>query len=134
MIAACPMYCKSPKLLLILATVGLIFGAATIFSGGQVIFGPEENRIAVGDYIPFVVWSNFVAGFAYIIAALGLFLRKKWAVYIAIGIVALTVATFAALGIHVLNGGAFEARTIAAMVLRAGVWMAIAWVARKNLL
>ena len=86
MIAACPEYCKRPKLLQILAVVALIFGAASVFSGGQIIFGPEEKRLAAGDVVPFVLWFNFVAGFAYMAAAVGLFWRQKWGARLAVGI------------------------------------------------
>ena len=131
---ACPPVCKSPKLLRILGIVALIFGAATIFSGGQVLFGPEEKRLAAGAYVPFVLWFNFLAGFVYIVAAIGLFLRAKWGAYLAIVVAATTALTFAAFGVHILIGEAFEARTVGAMTLRTGVWFIIACVARQGLL
>ena len=134
MTITCPTICKSPKLLHVLAAVALIFGAASVFSGGQVIFGPEEKRLAAGAYVPFVVWFNFTAGFAYIVAAVGLFRRAKWGARLAIMIAAATALVFAALGIHILMDGAFESRTVAAMVLRTGVWVGIACVARQGLL
>ncbi len=132
--AACSKFCKSPRPLQVLSVVGLIFGAATIVSGGQVIFGPEEKRIAVGASVPFVVWFNFLAGFAYLAAAVGLFRRAKWGAYLAMAIAAATAVTFAAFGVHILMGEAFEARTVGAMTLRTGVWLVIACVARHSLL
>ena len=35
------------------------------------------------------------------------------------------VVVLAAFGVHVVRGGAFEMRTVGAMILRALVWMAI---------
>ncbi|MCK5445649.1 MAG: hypothetical protein KAI73_08500 [Rhodospirillaceae bacterium] len=134
MITTCQTICKSPKLLQVLAAVALIFGAVSVFSGGQVIFGPEEKRIAAGAYVPFVVWFNFLAGFAYMAAAVGLYRRAKWGAYLAMLIVAATAVTFAAFGIHIFMDGAFEARTAGAMVIRTGVWLVIACVARQSLL
>ncbi|MDH5748347.1 MAG: hypothetical protein OEY85_03455 [Rhodospirillales bacterium] len=134
MITACPGYCKSPKLLHVLAAVALIFGAASVFSGGQVLFGPEEKRLAAGNYVPFVVWFNFVAGFAYMAAAVGLFLRTKWGAYLSQAIAVATAVIFAVLAVHISTGGAFEARTVGAMTLRTGVWLVIAFVARQGLM
>lgn len=134
MITTCPTICKSPKLLKVLAVVALIFGATSVVSGGQVVFGPEANRIAAGDYVPFVVWFNFFIGFAYMASAIGLFRRAEWGAHLAITIAAATALVFAAFGIHILMDGAFEARTVGAMVLRTGVWIGIACVARQSLL
>ncbi len=134
MTSACPAYCKSPNFLKILAVVALIFGAATILSGGSVIFGSTEIQLAMGDTVSFVVWFNFVSGFAYVLAAIGLLRRAKWGAYLAIAVAVAIALTFAAFGLHIFNDGAFEPRTVAAMVLRTGVWMLIACVARKSLL
>jgi hypothetical protein len=51
--------------------------------------------------------------------------HRRWAVWLALSIVAGTAAVFAALGIHILLGGAFEMRTVAAMALRTTVWAVI---------
>ena len=134
MIAACPAFCKSPKLLNVLVVVALIFGIATVISGGQVLFGPEEKRIAAGNYVPFVLWFNFFAGFVYVVAAVGLFKGAKWGSYLAIAIAASTALIFLAFGVHILMDGVFELRTVGAMVLRTGVWVFIACVARQKLL
>ena len=39
---------------------------------------------------------------------------------------------FAAFGLHVAQGGAYETRTMGAMILRSVVWIAIAWIARRQ--
>ena len=46
----------------------------------------------------------------------------------------LAMLAFSALGVHILMGGAFEFRTLAAMVLRSLVWIAIAFTACRYLL
>lgn len=134
MIASFPTYFRSPIFLRILSAIALIFGVATVISGGQVIFSSEAQRLAAGDYVSFVVWFNFLAGFAYIGAALGLFKRTKWSAHLALIIVLTTAIIFAALAVYIFTGGAFEARTVGAMVLRLGVWLVIAGVAHQNLL
>jgi hypothetical protein len=49
-------------------------------------------------------------------------------------IMASTALIFAAFGVHIFMDGAFEMRTVGAMVLRLGLWIAIACIARKSLL
>jgi len=115
-----------PRWLVPVAVLAAVFGVATIASGGRVLFGDEAVRAAAGHAVPFVLWFNFLAGFAYVGAAVGIALARRWAALLSFGIAAATVLVFAALGVHVLAGGAFEQRTVAAMTLRAGVWAAIA--------
>ena len=59
-------------------------------------------RAAAGDYVPFVLWFNFLAGFAYIVAGAGLFLWRQWAVKLSLFIALATLLVFAAFGIHIL--------------------------------
>ena len=106
------------------ALVAVLFGAATVASGGSVLFG--NGASAAGSYVPFVVWFNFLAGFAYVAAGVGLWRHRRWAARLALAVAVLTAAVFAAFGWHVATGGAFEARTVAAMTLRTAVWVAIA--------
>ena len=125
---------KSPWPLRIAAVIATAFGALTVFSGGTALFGGPEARAAVGDAVPFVLWFNFLAGFAYIAAGIGLWQRRPWAARLAVAIALATLAVFAALGVHVAMGGAFEARTLGAMTLRSLVWVAIAGIAWHTLL
>ena len=109
----------------IAAAVAIAFGLLTIREGGTVLFGSEAARRAAGQYVPFVLWFNFLAGFVYVIAGVGLWMRRRWAVWLALSVAASTAVVFAAFGIHILLGGAFEARTVAAMILRTAVWALI---------
>ena len=118
---------------LIAAAVAILFGALTILSGGRALFGSAEARAAVGNAVPFVLWFNFLAGFAYVLAGIGLFLRKNWAVWLSYAILAATAFVLLAFGVHVLQGGAYEMRTVGAMILRTAVWIAIAWVAARHI-
>jgi hypothetical protein len=111
---------------LVLGVVAVLFGLLTIISGARVLFGDVAVRAAAGAVVPFVLWFNFIAGLAYVAAGLGLVMRKRWAVWLSIVIAAATVLVFAAFGLHVWNGGAYEPRTVAAMSLRSIVWIAIA--------
>lgn len=110
-----------------------VFGIATVVSGGRVLFGPEPVRAAAGQVVPFVLWFNFLAGFAYLAAAAGLARARRWGALLSLGIAAATALVFLAFGAHVLRGGAFEARTAAAMTLRTAAWAAIAAAACRHL-
>lgn len=103
-----------------------VFGVLTLYSGGMALFGGAAARAAVGNAVPFVLWFNFLAGVAYIAAAVGLYLWRPWAGSAAWLIALATLAVFAAFGIAVMTGTPFEMRTVGAMLLRAGVWLAIA--------
>ena len=109
--------------------VAISFGLLTIRAGGTVLFGSAAARSAAGHYVPFVLWFNFLAGFAYVIAGVGLWLERRWAAWLALVIAVATALVFAAFGVHVLAGGDYELRTVAAMSLRTLVWAAIAGVA-----
>jgi len=106
--------------------IGALFGLLTIREGGAVLFVDGTARAAAGDFVPFVLGFNFLAGFAYLVAGVGLMLRRIWAARLAIAIAFATLGVFAALGVHVVAGGAFEERTVVAMTLRSTVWAAIA--------
>ncbi|MEQ1532002.1 MAG: hypothetical protein HOO97_00785 [Sideroxydans sp.] len=121
---------KQPRGWLIssLAIVAILFGLMTIKEGGAVLVGNEAAVAAAGNYVPFVLWFNFLSGFAYIAAGVGLWLQQRWAVWLAIAIAAAIAITFAAFGMHINAGGAYEQRTLIAMSLRTAVWFVIAGV------
>lgn len=109
-----------------IALVAVGFGLLTIKEGGAVLAGNEAALAAAGNYVPFVLWFNFMAGFAYVVAGAGLWLQRRWAICLAVAIAATTALVFAAFGVHVYSGGAYELRTVIAMSLRTLVWVAIA--------
>ena len=112
------------------SVLAVLFGLMTLKEGGTVLFGGEAARTAAGAYVPFVLWFNFLAGFAYVVAGIALWRRQGWAAGLALGIALATALVFAAFGVYVMNGGAFEVRTMAAMALRTTVWLvigALAW-------
>jgi hypothetical protein len=115
-----------PRWAIVAALIAVTFGIVTIIVGGKTLFGGAEERAAAGNIVPFILWFNFVAGFAYIIAGFGLFLWKRWAAQLSGAIAVATIAVFIAFGIHIFLGGAFEARTVGAMIIRSAVWIVIA--------
>jgi hypothetical protein len=115
-----------PRWAIAAAIAAVLFGALTLWSGGRVLFGGTAARAEVGNVVGFVLWFNFLCGFFYVFAGMGLFLWKRWAAPMSAGIAIATLLVFVAFGWHVAMGGAFEMRTVWAMMLRSGFWIAIA--------
>jgi hypothetical protein len=115
-----------PRWAIAVALIAVAFGIVTIIVGGKTLFGGAEQRAAAGNIVPFVLWFNFVAGFAYVIAGFGLFLWKRWAAQLSAVIAVATIAVFIAFGTHIFLGGMFEVRTVGAMIIRSVVWVVIA--------
>ena len=125
---------ESPKLpmhLKVLAGVGLVFGVLTVVSGGTALFGPAAATDALGNIVPFVLWFNFLAGFAYVAAGLGLLLRKDWAVGLSLALFVATFLILVGFAVHVVTGGPYEMRTVGALLLRTAVWATIVLFARR---
>jgi hypothetical protein len=115
----------------ILGLLAAALGVATLVAGGRVLFGGEAARLAAGQVVPFVLWGNFLAGFAYLAAAAGVALGRRWGAGLAAALALGTAALLIAFAVHALGGGRFEPRTPAALVFRTGAWAVIALVARR---
>jgi len=120
---------RNDRALRISAIVAAAFGLTTVAAGGVALRGAVD----MGAVVPFVLWFNFLAGFAYIAAAAGLWRARRWGAWAAAAILAATAAVMAAFAVHVLGGGAWEMRTAGAMALRVAVWAAITAVAFRPL-
>jgi len=107
------------------AVVAVVFGALTVASGGIALFGGAD----MGAVVPFVLWFNFIAGFAYIAAGLALWFRARRAWWLCAAILVATLIVILGFVAYVAQGGAFEVRTVGALLLRSGVWAAIATIA-----
>ena len=128
-----PDHARQPPAVRLAGWIAIVFGLLTVFSGGMGLFGPDEIQARLGNTVAFVLWFNFLAGFAYVAAGTGLLSGKRWAVWLSAGIAVSTIAVFAAFGLHVLSGAAFELRTVLAMSFRCAVWLAITTITvRKN--
>ena len=116
----------------VISLIAIGFGLLTLQEGGAVLFVDGAARQAAGHYVPFVLWFNFLAGFAYIVAGVGLWMRRRWAMWLAVAIAVASALVFLAFGVHVALGGAWERRTAAAMTLRTLVWAGIAAMAWRR--
>lgn len=118
---------RKDKLLPITGGVAIAFGLLTVFSGGATLLG----GLQMAAVVLFVLWFNTLAGFVYVVAGFGLWQGQQWASPLSLAIFAATLLVFAAFGLHIAQGGAFEMRTVIAMILRSSVWGGIALVARQ---
>ena len=97
---------------------------------GSVIFDLFGIREKEGDYILFIVVTNFVAGFLYLLSVYGLLALKPWAFRLLLFITGILVVAFIVLMIYVNQGGIHEAQTIKAMIFRialSSLFAGIAW-------
>jgi hypothetical protein len=102
----------------LLAILLAAFGLLTLFLSSSVIFDLFGIRAKEGDYVLFVVWSNFISSLLYLFAAYGFLKSKKWTVrLLGISVLVLLIA-FVGLLIHVNSGGLYEVKTIGAMIFR----------------
>ena len=114
------------------AGVAGIFGILTVVSGGRALFGGPAAQAAAGDAVPFVLWFNFLSGFVYVLAGVGIAMGRRWAVMLSIAMAVTIALVFALFGLYVYQGAAFEMRTVGAMSLRLLVWVTIAAVAVRH--
>ena len=125
---------SKPMSIWIVSIIAIVFGLLTIKSGGSVLFFEGAARENAGHYVPFVLWFNFVIGFVYLIAGAGLFMVQRWSVWLSIVIALATLVVFGLLGLHILNDGLFEFRTVGAMTLRTAVWTVISIISYRNII
>ena len=82
----------------------IAFGSLTLISGRSALFGAVD----MGAVVPFVLWFNFLAGFAYVLGGLLPIIGHRLALPVALTILIATATVFAVFGWRVLAGDAFE--------------------------
>ena len=100
------------------------FGLLTLFLSGSFIFDLFDIRSKEGNYVLFVVWSNFISSLLYLVAVYGLITSKKWT-YKILGLSAI-ILTIAFIGFlfYIQSGGIHETKTVGAMVFRIALTVA----------
>ena len=113
----------------IAAVILTLFALLTLFLSTAVIFDLFGIRAKEGNYVLFVVWSNFISSILYLFAAYGFIKNKKWTTSL-LGISTLILITaFVGLKIHASTGGIYETKTIGAMIFRISVTLVFAIIA-----
>ncbi len=92
------------------------FALITVFMSGSVIFDLFGIRAKEGNYVLFIVVSNFICGFLYLISAYGMFFQKKWTTRLLVLVTTILLLSFAGLLWHINGGGIYEQQTIKAML------------------
>jgi hypothetical protein len=110
----------------IIAAIVAAFGLLTLFLSCSVIFDLFGIRAKEGNYVPLVVWANFISSILYIAAAYGLLKMKNWSVWLLSISVFILIAAFICLKLHIYSGGLYEAKTVNAMMFRIGLTVLIA--------
>lgn len=115
--------CNSMKKILpyILAIVLTGFGLLTLFLSTSVIFDLFNVREREGNYVLFVVWSNFISSIIYLFAAYGILKRKKWTTLWLAASAGILIAALIGLKFHINAGGIYETKTAGAMIFRIGL-------------
>ena len=113
-------------ILKIVAVSLLLFALLTLFLSASVIFDLFGIRAKEGNYVPLVVWANFISSILYLVAAYGLLKMKKWPVWLLVISAVILVAAFIGLKIHISEGGLYEAKTVNAMIFRIGLTILLA--------
>lgn len=103
-----------------------LFGAITIFAGGSVLLDLFDMRKREGNYVPFVVWTNFICGFIYLVAAYGIYKMQRWAAYLLFLAAAILLLVFVEFIIHIQRGGLYEVKTVYAMSFRISATLMLA--------
>ena len=119
----------------VVAIVLIAFALVTVFMSSSVIFDWFGIREKEGDYVPFIVWTNFIAGFIYLISAYGFLKAKKWTFWVLIGTAIFLVTALIILGLYIDAGGIFELKTVGAMgfrIILTFVFSLIAYYKLKN--
>ena len=113
----------------LLAIILSAFGLLTLFLSTSVIFDLFGIRAKEGNYVLFIVWSNFISSILYLFAAYGLVKNKKWSTkLLAISSIILIVA-FIVLQFYISSGGIYEKKTVGAMIFRISVTLVFAIIA-----
>ena len=105
---------------IILLVFLVLFGSITLFMSSSVLFDWFGIREKEGDFVPAVVWANWLCAILYLAAAAAILKNRTWAKLPLIIALIILVAAYAYLFVHIRNGGLFETKTVAAMAFRIG--------------
>jgi len=106
-----------------------LFGLVSLFMTTSVIFDLFGIREKEGNYVLFVVISNFIAAILYLTASYGMFKRQKWAAIPLFLSVFILITAFLFLQVVIENGGVYEEKTVKALVFRIALSLIFAFIA-----
>ena len=98
-----------------------LFGLVTLFMSSAVLFDWVGIREKEGNFVPAVVWANWLCGFLYLICAYAVFKNSLRAKIPLITALFILIAASLYLFIHTSKGGLYETKTVGAMAFRIGI-------------
>jgi len=98
-----------------------LFALITMFMSGSVIFDLFGIREKEGNYVLFIVITNFICGFIYLAAAYGLFFGRTWTTRLLVFATSILTISFVGLIWHISSGGIYEQQTVKAMLFRIAI-------------
>lgn len=107
-----------------------LFALITVFMSGSVIFDLFGIREKEGNYVLFIVITNFICGFIYLAAAYGLFFGRTWTTRLLVLATSILTISFVGLIWHISSGGIYEQQTVKAMLFRiaiTAVFVGLSW-------
>lgn len=110
---------KSISYLLSVSLTG--FGLLTLFLSSSILFDLFGIRAKEGNYVLFVVWSNFISSLLYLAAAYGFAASKNWTIQLLTISTLILISSFIGLIIYANLEGIYETKTISAMIFRIAV-------------
>lgn len=96
----------------------ILFGLITVFMASSVLFDWFGIRAKEGNYVPFVVWANWLCGFLYLAAVYKIIKNQKGADQLLMGAFLILLVSLIGLGIHIKSGGLYETKTVYALTFR----------------
>lgn len=118
------------KVLRYLSAIILVgFGLLTLFLSMSVIFDLFGIRAKEGNYVLFVVWSNFVSSILYLFSSYGFLKFKSWTTILLSVASVILIISFVSLKIYISNGGIYETKTVGAMIFRISLTIAFTLIA-----
>lgn len=125
---------KSKKIINSISAIILAaFALLTLFLSSAVLFDWFGIRAREGNYVPFIVWANFVCSILYLIAVYGFVKRTTWTFKILLIALIILIVAFIGLQFYINNGGLHETKTIKAMIFRMLLTLSFSLVAYFNL-
>lgn len=94
------------------------FGLLTLFLSSSVLFDVFGIREKAGNYVPIIVWANFISSFIYLLIAYYFFSIKKWSGILLLIATMILIIAFIGLRIYINFGGDFETKIIGALYFR----------------
>ena len=105
------------------------FGLVTLFLSTSIFLDLFDIRAKEGNYVLFVVWSNFISSIIYLFAAYGFIKYKQWTTKALLSSALILVLALIGLFVHIATGGVYETKTIGAMIFRISLTLFFAYMA-----